>query len=78
MMCKHAGSHRHCRRREQLLDLEEAYLRGVLQGINLLPSERLEMELERMETEGDGFDLLWGVVFGAIFGPLILVLVSIK
>jgi hypothetical protein len=78
MMCKHIGSHRHCTRREQLVDLEEAYLRGMLPAVNLEPSERLELEMERLEIEGDGFDLLWGVLFGVLLNLLALVLVRAK
>lgn len=78
MMCKHIGSHRHCTRRHQLLDLEEAYLRGMLPSVNLESNERLELELERLEIEGDGFDLLWGVAFGVLFSLLALVLVRVR
>jgi len=78
MMCKHIGSHRHCTRRNQLLDLEEAYLRGSLPAVNLEPGERVEQDLERLEIEGDGFDLLWGAVFGVLLSLLALALVRVR
>lgn len=75
MMCKHEGSIRPCRRKEELLDLEEAYLKGNMPTINLQPEERFNWEMTRLETVGNGFDLLWGTVFGVVLWIVALILV---
>ena len=75
MMCKHEGNIKPCKRKEELLDLEEAYLRGNLPSINLQPEERYSWDMTQLETVGNEFDLLWGVIFGVLLCIIALILV---
>ena len=75
MMCKHEGTIRMCKKKEELLEMEEAYLKGLLPTINLQPEERFNWDMTQLETVGNEFDLLWGAVFGALVWVPTLILV---
>ena len=77
MMCKHEGTIKPCRRREDLFELEDMYLRGVLPTINLMPEERFRWDTVKLDTIGNGFDILWGICFGVLCGLLSLIFVSV-
>lgn len=76
MMCKHEGTIKMCKKKEELLELEEAYLKGLLPTVNLHSEERFNWDMTQLETVGNGFDILWGAVFGAIMWVPALILVG--
>lgn len=76
MMCRHEGSLSPVRQREDAVTLEDRYLRGALPTINLMPEERLKSDLSRLESDGNGFDFLWGATVGLLCGVFALILVT--